>query len=716
MAVSNLAVLALSAAVLFGGAVGQESNVSPIRKVVMLIEEMKVQTEKDAKADLESYDKYMCWCKTNEAAKTTAIADAEATIEELTAFVEESKAKEGQLKTEIGQLQTDIAEDTDALATATATREKENEEFKATEADLTETIGLLKESVEILSKVQLLQKNGEAPSKELLDQAHRTTEILMQVKAKHVASRPSFAGLMQKDLFDMLGALGGPKDSFLPRRKMALDQASAMQPEISEEEAGMAARPNGQNGAAAGAKSYNSRSGKIFGLLSEMSEETDRDLAEARQTEKAAEEAFQGLKAAKEGEIAAATQNKDSKQAELAELTDKCAKAKADLEATQGALAADTEFLGNMKESCANEDSEYAKRAKVRSEEAVALTETLKILRSDDARDTFGKTIAFLQVSASTELAARQDRAADRAMKMIAKIAKKHRNWSLVALAVTVRLDAFEKVKAAMDKMLAELEKQQKEEYAKWTQCKKEIDLTEDEIKVKDRTKSDLEEKHQSLVGAIETLQTEISELQKDEADMEIALKQAGEQRKAENQVYKQSVMDQRTAINILNKALARMKEFYGFIQQPGSASSPEPAKGKAFSKSAGAGGVVMILETIIKEATTEEQELDADENTAQADYATLVRDTAASIEAARVAIEEKSAALAETETDKSETQEALLANGVELEKLADLLHNQHVNCDYVIKYFDLRQQARKEEMDSIKDAKAILSGADFGK
>ena len=35
------------------------------------------------------------------------------------------------------------------------------------------------------------------------------------------------------------------------------------------------------------------------------------------------------------------------------------------------------------------------------------------------------------------------------------------------------------------------------EEYAKWTQCKKEIDLTEDEIKVKDRTKSDLEEKHQ---------------------------------------------------------------------------------------------------------------------------------------------------------------------------------------------------------------------------
>merc|ERR1719253_2426467 len=140
---------------------GQEANVSPIRKVVMLIEEMKVQTEKDA----------------------------EATIEELTAFVEESKAKEGQLKTEIGQLQTDIAEDTDALATATATREKENDEFKATEADLTETIGLLKEAVTILDKVQLVQESGEAPSKELLEQMKHTSQMLMQVKSKRVASR-----------------------------------------------------------------------------------------------------------------------------------------------------------------------------------------------------------------------------------------------------------------------------------------------------------------------------------------------------------------------------------------------------------------------------------------------------------------------------------------------------------------------------------------------
>merc|ERR1719253_503659 len=666
----------LSAAVLFGGAVpamGQEANVSPIRKVVMLIEEMKVQTEKDAKADLESYDKYMCWCKTNDAAKTTAIADAQATIEELTAFVEESKAKEGQLKTEIGQLQTDIAEDTDALATATATREKENEEFKATETDLTETIGLLKESVEILSKVQLLQKNGEAPSK----------EILMQVKAKHVASRPSFAGLMQKDLFDMLGALGGPKDSFLPRRRVALNQASAMQPEISEEEAGMAARPNGQNGAAAGAKSYNSRSGKIFGLLSEMSEEMQRDLAEATKTEAQSNENFANLKAAKEAEIAAATEQEKAKTAELADTLNKMAKAKRDLEKTEAALAADTEFLANMKKDCQAEDENYKKRAEIRSQEIVALAETLKILNDDDARTLFGKSVgtSFIQES-SEQKAMLMDRAAKKAMMRIAEVARRHKNWALASLAVRVRLDAFTKIKEMMDKMLVELKKQQQEEYEKAEACKKDIDETEDTIKEKNNLKDDLDEKHKSLKNSLETLATEIAELQKEEEEMKIALKQAGEQRKGENQIFQQSVMDQRATVNILNKALARLKSFYesSFIQQPGQAVSAPPPKGKDYSKSAGAGGVLQLLQKIITEAEQEEIELSGDEQNAQENYGKFVQDTTASIEADRKAIEEKTAQVAEAETALSETKEAQMANNAEISKLDDLLKAIHVD------------------------------------
>ena len=39
-----------------------------------------------------------------------------------------------------------------------------------------------------------------------------------------------------------------------------------------------------------------------------------------------------------------------------------------------------------------------------------------------------------------------------------------------------------------------------------------------------------------------------------------------------------------------------------------------------------------------------------------------------------------------------------------------------HLDCDFVMKYFQQRQDARAEEMNAIVEAKAILSGADFGK
>jgi len=402
----------------------------------------------------------------------------------------------------------------------------------------------------------------------------------------------------------------------------------------------------------------------------------------------------------------------------------KMAKAKQDLKATEAALAADQEFLQNMLQDCKVEDEEYKKRSDVRSQEIVALAETLKILNEDDARDLFGKTISLVQVSAS-QRAAMEDRASSRAMRRIAEVARRHKNWALVSLAVRVRLDAFTKVKEAMDKMMAQLKKQQQEEYEKHETCKKQIDETEDTIKEKGNVKEDLAEKHKDLANTLKTLETEIAELQKEEADMEVSLKQAGEERKEANGVYQQSVTDQRATVNILHKALARLKKFYApepepaeptLLQQPGQAVAPEPAKGKAYGKSAGAGGVVQLLMKIISDAEIEEKELEMGEQRAQESYATFVKDATASIEADRKAIEEKQAQVASTETEKSETEEAQMANDMELENLGDLLKAHHLDCDFLLKYFGIRQQARQEEMESITDAKAILSGADYGK
>ena len=57
-----------------------------------------------------------------------------------------------------------------------------------------------------------------------------------------------------------------------------------------------------------------------------------------------------------------------------------------------------------------------------------------------------------------------------------------------------------------------------------------------------------------------------------------------------------------------------------------------------------------------------------------------------------------------------------MLANDDQLEKFASLLGALHLDCDYIFKYFDIRQKYRQEVMDSIDEAYAILSGAGFGK
>merc|ERR1719159_285520 len=101
--------------------------------------------------------------------------------------------------------------------------------------------------------------------------------------------------MMQRDLMSLLGAMK----------------------EVSPGHAGAfleAAQPIEGGGAAAGAKSYNSRSGEIFGVLGGMSDQFKADLAYAQKEEVQAIIQFQKLKASKTAEMVAATDQKDQKE------------------------------------------------------------------------------------------------------------------------------------------------------------------------------------------------------------------------------------------------------------------------------------------------------------------------------------------------------------------------------------------------------------------
>jgi len=380
--------------------------------------------------------------------------------------------------------------------------------------------------------------------------------------------------------------------------------------------------------------------------------------------------------------------------------------------------------LQRWQKNCQTVDEEYAARVKVRNQEIVALAETLDILTGDDARELFAKSVgtSFLQVDASVSM---QDRRAQKAMDRLMKVAKKQNNWILLSLAVRTRLDAFTKVKEAMDKLMAELKKQQSDEVAKYDQCNKEIDETEDSIKVANNKKDDLDDAHKDLTNQLTTLSDEIKTLQQEVYDMEVSLKKAGIDRKAANQLFQSSVADQRATVKILNMAMNRLKDFYtpgaAFVAVkshqpvPGARAAPPPPKPAGYEKSEGAGGVLQLLMTIISEAESEERNLELDENQEQKIYAEFVQEATTSIDASKTSIAEKEKQTAEAESAKSATEESQLSNDAELQNLDGLLMGLHADCDFVIKYYDIRQKTRQEEMDAIEEAYAILSGANFG-
>jgi hypothetical protein len=296
--------------------------------------------------------------------------------------------------------------------------------------------------------------------------------------------------------------------------------------------------------------------------------------------------------------------------------------------------------------------------------------------------------------------------------------------YHMAALAVSVKLDAFVKVKKAMDDMMAELKSQQNQEYEKREYCMKELDTNEDETKAKKKLAADLDSTITDLTGQIDTLTKAIEMLNLQIVDTQQSIKRAGEDRAAENKEFQTTVNDQRLTVNILNKALARLQQFYekkqSFIQQepaenkPGQAVSAPPPKAAAYKHSGGSGGVMALLQAIIADAERLAQEATMDEQESQKEYASFVQDSNASVAAAQNQIVNNTEAKARAETERAEAKASLEDTNNILGSLESENQALHLDCDFTLRNYSINQEARQQEMEAIEQAKAVLSGADF--
>merc|ERR1719355_208165 len=663
-----------------------EAKNRPVAKVITLLKDMLKQLEKEAEEDEEIYDKMACWCETNDKEKTKSIEEAEAHITDLTAMIEEMTAASARLNTEIKNLEGEVAKNQEALDKATALRQKQLAEFNAEEKDAIEALSALKAAIVVLSKhhggaAALQTEELESISSMLRHQIQKHADILGEVitpKQKRV-----IASFVQ-----------APADYF---HASTFLQTSKQVPS---------------------AGSYAPASGEIFGILKQMKETFEANLSQSQKEEMENQKAYEDLKAAKEEEIAAGQEQIETKTQELATTDEKLANSKEDLEDTRNTLSADEKFLMDLKEKCQMTDQEWEERQKTRQEEMAAVSKALAILSSDDAHDLFTKTFnpEFTQKSASMHSMRREQ-----AAQLLVTAARKFQNPRMAQLAQAVRLDAFVKVKKAIDDMVAELMKQKEDEIKHKDWCVDEMNTNERTTEMKNRDKDDLNAKIEDLTSTIEALTTAIETLKAEIAEMQVQLKRAGEDREKENKEFQTTVADQRATQKLLQQALNVLKGFYdkkaaaAALVQAGQPAGPPPPPGfKEYKKSGAAGGVMGMIQQIINDAKAMEAEAIKSEEDAQKAYEDFVKETNNSIEAKSTDITNKTEEKAKAEGDKVEAEVEKEAVMTELEQLANEDADLHSSCDFVLKNFEIRQTARDQEIEALKQAKAILSGAKF--
>jgi len=717
---------------------------SPIKRVVGLLNKMKAELEHETKHEAEMYDKMVCWCETNDKEKTKAIKDADAKDTSLTAEIETRAARMGSLGTQITEMKQEVSDLTTALKKATSIREREASAFAGEESSLTQALTNVKNAIVVLSKHQsLMQVNAPlmmgiktvlrdlAFKHELLTDSATSMRRATGVRSAFLAiestsERASVHESMQmsRELLTALDVHAGGGDDTLPMKfaeRMVSKEAKSTTP------SGAAflqvEKPPG----------YSSASGAVFGMLEQLQTDFRAAMAKAGEDETKALADFKELAAAKEAQIDASKEKLDDLEDEGGDNTKALSDAKEDLEMTRDQRSADVKFLANLKTTCQGLDAQWAQRSKTRSDELTAVAQTLAIISDDDNMDKLRSSVTLLQVTAR-KADARRAKAAnvlrdavnsmdDGGDDLLSAWEGRHSNKAvsslhnsrtqLAALAITVQLDSFTKVKAAMNKLVATLKAQQKEEVEFKAKCVKDFNGNSKAVFQKTNTKEDLEASIKELTSTLLALSKENADAKGQISDTEVEVKKASQDREAGNAQFQTIVADQRATQDILKKALAKLTAFYkkkAFVQMEG-VQTP-PAQFTDYKKNAGASPVMGMIQNIIEDSAKLESETTAGEKAAQAEYQTFVSDSNTLIKKLVDGVVSRTKASGEAKGKLATAKGDLQSANGELESLAKVETDLHNECDFVQNNFEIRQKARLTEMEAIQAAMGVLSGA----
>merc|ERR1719235_1891079 len=153
-----------------------------------------------------------------------------------------------------------------------------------------------------------------------------------------------------------------------------------------------------------------------------------------------------------------------------------------------------------------------------------------------------------------------------------------------------------------------------------------------------------------------------------------------------------------------------------GLEQTSNIAAPPPPPEtfGDYKKKGEESSGVIGMMDMLKADLQKEITEMETTEQNSQEEYEAMVKDAADKRAADSLSIEEKESAKAGIEADLVKANEDKAGAEDELMATKEYIAQLHTECDWLLNNFGTRKEARAAEIDALKNAKAVLSGADF--
>jgi chromosome segregation ATPase len=467
-------------------------NVSPVQKVIELLEDNKVKITNDLAAEEKEMAEYTEFCDKESTTKGYAIKDAVRKIGDLTATITDCESKIPMYQDSIAELGSEVADKNKQLYEATEVRKKAKADFDAAEGELVTAVDQLARAVTIIKReMAFTQVDGSASKKSKgVQMAVKVVSKIIDSVHIDVGTRNSLQGLLQT------GAFNGEDDYQSLRQPQAKQVA------------------------------YESKSGGIVAKIEEMKEKAEETLSELRSTETKAVNDFDMLSQSLNNGITVANDKISvAKSAEGAKTQEK-GEAEGDLTETTAAKAADEKYVAQLKHDCEESAANWAARQASAAAEMGAINKAIEIL-SEGVRVLLLQSGSKLKKSddvsdddAPPQLENAADPARAKLVQKLKDMSHSFGSYALMEMAGSAASDPFVKIRGLIEDMIAKLLKEAQEEATQKAFCDEEMGKSnkakEEKTMTLDKLQSRIDKatsRKAELGQAVKDLEAEIAEL-----------------------------------------------------------------------------------------------------------------------------------------------------------------------------------------------------------